>query len=112
MTNLSIGSLSCSLAFGGYAWGQNPANDSRRVPTIEDRLAQLEHVQGDLTSQMQALNQKVTNHDEPEFKTFAHFGADPTLKSISSNCRTELLLAQHPPNAESQYNLVGGAILI
>lgn len=61
MTKLSVGLLSCSLAFGGYAWGQNPANDSRRVPTIEDRLAQLEQVQGDLTSQMEALNQKVSN---------------------------------------------------
>jgi hypothetical protein len=61
MTKLSVGLLSCSLAFAGYAWGQNPANDSRRVPTIEDRLAQLEQVQGDLTSQIEALNQKVTN---------------------------------------------------
>jgi uncharacterized coiled-coil protein SlyX len=31
------------------------------VPTIEDRLAQLEEVQGDLTSQIEALNQKVTD---------------------------------------------------
>jgi hypothetical protein len=61
MNKLSVGLLSCSLAFGGYAWGQNPANDSRRMPTIEDRLTQLEQVQGDLTSQIEALNQKVTN---------------------------------------------------
>ena len=61
MTNLTIALLIASLAFGANTWGQNPIKDSRQLPTIEDRIGQLEQKEDDLSAQVDALNQKVTS---------------------------------------------------
>src|SRR6266403_5244535 len=61
MTNLSIALLIASITFGANTWGQNSVKDSRQLPTIEDRIGQLEQKQDDLSAQVDALNQKVTS---------------------------------------------------
>ena len=93
MNKLSVGLLSCSLAFGGYAWGENPANDSRRMPTIEDRLTQLEQAQGDLGDDGREIDRWGSSRDWAAGKSSAPRPGSrprpwPPVARDNEHCRT------------------------